>query len=48
MEPEDAEFIDYLKNTLVPDLIENGMTETAKDFETMIRMAEKYAGVASA
>ena len=30
------EFIDYLKNTLIPDLKEAGNNATAKDFEEAI------------
>jgi len=30
------EFRDYLTKTLIPDLIESGMTATAEDFETAV------------
>lgn len=30
-------FIDYLDDTLIPDLIDSGKTETATDFRTLIR-----------
>lgn len=30
------EFVDFLENTLIPDLKDSGHVETAKDFETAI------------
>ena len=31
-----AEFINYLCNTLIPDLEDSGMVETARDFKTCV------------
>lgn len=33
-------FIDYLKSTLIPDLIESGHTATAEDFRTCLDLIE--------
>ncbi len=33
-------FIEYLRKTLIPDLKDMGMVETAKDFETAIEFME--------
>jgi hypothetical protein len=48
MEPEDVAFIEWLEETLIPDLAQSGQENLVKDFETMITMARKYAGVAQA
>ena len=34
------DFVHYLKTTLIPDLKESGMVETAKDFVTAVRLIE--------
>jgi len=34
------DFVDYLKTTLIPDLKESGMVETANDFKKAIRLIE--------
>ena len=34
------DFIDYLRNTLIPDLRESGRDATADDFETAIKFME--------
>ena len=41
MSKKDREFIEFLKTTLIPDLIRSGTTETAEDFKHCIRIIEK-------
>jgi hypothetical protein len=48
MEPEDILFIEWLEQVLLPDLRASGQVELVKDFQRMIVMARKYAGVAQA
>jgi hypothetical protein len=38
LKPRDRQFIDWLEETLIPDLKESGTVETAKDFERSIRI----------
>ena len=37
----DKDFIDYVKFTLAPDLMQEGRTETANDLVRLCRIAEK-------
>lgn len=37
---DDRNFVEWLKETLIPDLEEGGMPETAKDFERCIQIIE--------
>ena len=43
MNEEDAVFVDYLTNTLIPDLHNAGNHETAKDFEQCVKTIKFYA-----
>lgn len=36
-------FVDYLTNTLIPDLHDSGSHATAEDFEKCVKMINSYA-----
>ena len=38
------DYLDYLHNTIIPDSIEGGWTETAKDLKRMAKMVERRLG----
>ena len=48
VQKEEAEktFVEYLRQTLIPDLLESGRTATATDFETACRFIKKDLPVA--
>lgn len=43
MNEEDQVFVDYLTNTLIPDLRDSGRDATADDFEMCIKIIRFYA-----
>jgi hypothetical protein len=45
MSKDDAKFVLWIENTLVPDLKDSGTVETAADFERLIRIIRNLARV---